>query len=65
MSVGSIREAGELELAGFLMFKNVNKLQNCEACLRLLTSKYLLTQVGMHYKSIQVAHIFKMTVASQ
>ena len=47
------------------MLKNVNRLQNCEACLHLLASKYPLTQVGMHYKSNQVAHIlFRMTVAS-
>ena len=47
------------------MLDNANKLQNCEACLYLLASKCPLTQVGMHHKSNQVAHIIRMTVASQ
>ena len=47
------------------MLKNVNKLHNCEACLHLLASKCPLTQVGMHYKSNQIAHIIMMTVESQ
>ena len=40
--------------------KKVNTLQNCEACLHLLASKFPLTQVGMHYKSNQVAHIVRI-----
>ena len=38
------------------MLTNVNKLHNFEACLHFLASKCLLTQVGMDYKSNQVAH---------
>ena len=51
MPVGYIHKAGELELANIFMLKNVNKLQNVEACLHFLASKYSLTEVGMHYKS--------------
>ena len=36
-----------------------------EACLHFLASKWLLTQVGMDYKSNQVAYIIRMTIASQ
>ena len=46
------------------MLTNVNKLLNFEAfeaCLHFLASKCPLTQVGMHYKSKQVAHIIRMT----
>ena len=64
MPAGQIREAGELELAGILMLKNVNKLHNF-ACLHFIASKCPLTQVGMDYKSKQVAHIIRMRVASQ
>ena len=46
--------------------KNVNKLHNFEACLHFLASKCPLTQVGMDYKSYQVARIvLRMTVALQ
>ena len=65
MPVGQGREADELELASILMLKNVNKLHNSEACLHFLASKCPLTQVGMDYKSNQLAHIIRMRVASQ
>ena len=65
MPAGQIREAGELELAGILMLKNVNKLHNFEACLHFIASKCPLNKVGMDYKSKQVAHIIRMRVASQ
>ena len=51
MPDGWIRKAGELELASILMLKNVNKLQNVDACLHLLASNCQLTEVSMHYKS--------------
>ena len=38
MPVGSIRKVGTPELASILMLKNVNKLQNVEACLHFLVS---------------------------
>ena len=47
------------------MLTNVNKLHNFEACLHFLAFKCPLTQVGMDYKSNQVAHIIRVTVASQ
>ena len=47
------------------MLNNINKLQNVEACLHFLVLKCPLTQVGMHYKSTQVAHINRVTLASQ
>ena len=47
------------------MLKNVNKLHNFEACLHSLAYKCLLTQVGVDYKSNQVAQIIRMAVASQ
>ena len=47
------------------MLKNVNKLHNLEACLHVLASECSRTQVGMDYKSNQVAHIIRMTVESQ
>ena len=39
------------------MLKNVNKFHNFEACLHFLASKCPLTQVGIDYKSNQVACI--------
>ena len=52
-------------LASILMLKNVNKLQNVDACLHFLASKCPLTKDGMRYKSNEVAYIIKMTIASQ
>ena len=46
------------------MLKNVNELQHFEACLHFLVSEYLITQVGMHYKSNQVAYIIRKAIAS-
>ena len=60
-----IYNACQLESTDVSMLENVNKLQNVEACLHFLASKYSLTQVGMHYKSNQVAYLFRMTIASQ
>ena len=47
------------------MLKNVNKLQNVEVCAHFISSKYSLTEVGMHYESIQLAQIVRMTIASE
>ena len=60
MPVGSIHKAGELELASILMLRNVS---NVDASLHFLASKCPLTQVGMHYKSNQVAYIIRMAIA--
>ena len=62
MPVGWFHKTGELELASILMLKNVNKLQNVDACLHFYSP---LTHVGVHYKSNQLAFIIKMTIASQ
>ena len=64
MPVGSIHKAGQLELASILMLANVNKLQSVDACLHLLASECPLTQVGMRYKTNQVAYIIRMRIAS-
>ena len=61
-NLSDIHEAGELELASILMLKNVNKFHNFEACLHFIASKCPLPQVGMDYKSNQVAYIIRMTV---
>ena len=52
MSVGLIRKVGERDLA-----RNVNKLQNVEACFHFLASKCPLTGGGMHYRSNRVTQI--------
>ena len=65
MPVDYIHNASELELAGILMLKNINNLQNVDAGLHFSASKFPLTQVGLHYKSNQVAYIIWTTVASQ
>ena len=51
MPSGLIYNACQLESMDVLMLENVNKLQNVEACLHFLASKYSLTQVGIHYKT--------------
>ena len=51
-------KSDEHELTSILMYNNVNKLQNVDACLLILASKCLLIQVGMQYKSNQVAYMY-------
>ena len=63
--VGSIHNAGELELASISMLKNVNKLQNVDASLHFIAYKYPLTQVGMHYKSKHAAHLTMKKISVQ
>ena len=44
------------------MLKNVNKLQNVEACLHFLASKWPLTQVDINYESNRAAYILRITI---
>ena len=52
-------------LVRFVRQANLSKHSDAEKCKHFLTSKHSLTQVGMHYKSNQVAYVCKMTIASQ
>ena len=65
MPVGQIHEVGELELASIFMLKNVNQLQNVDACLHFLASKCPLTQVAMHCKPNQATYTIGMAMASR
>ena len=63
MLPGLIYNLYQLELAGISVVENVNKLQNCEACIHFLASEILLTQVRLPYESRQLAYIVRMSVA--
>ena len=58
-------KAGEVEIAGNFMLKNVNTFQNVDACLHFLASNCALSHVGMHCKSNQVAYIMETTIKFQ
>ena len=59
-----MHNADEFEVESILMLKNINKLQNVDACLHILASNCLLNHVCMHYESNRIACIIRMAIAS-